>query len=725
MSSPAPLSSQAITARSGSNLALAFICLPPERRRAMSIFYAYCRVIDDAADSETLTLAEKKKELDFWREEIRRAYLSTPESPLGRELAEIIRTYLIPPTPLEEILQGVEMDLHTKRYETFAELEKYCYRVASAVGLVSIEIFSYRQPQTRDYAIALGLAFQLTNILRDVAKDAANDRIYLPLEELRRWGLTEADVLEGRNSATMQQFLRFQYHRAKHYFAKSLRLIHPEDRPNLGAAEIMREVYEELLEKIHRDGFQLRNPPLRLNKAAKAYLIWRAQRREKQAAPLPPRPKSVLVLGGGWAGLSAAMELTRRGHQVALLESRGQLGGRAHSFREAQSGEIVDNGQHILMGCYPATLRFLDDLGVRHKIYEQPVLHVPFRSARGTSQLLAWTLPAPFHLLGGLIQFAELSWPDRWAALRLGLALRFSAPPPEEETAAAWLQRLRQPANLVRALWEPMCLAALNQSLAQSSARLLVTVLQRALFGSTADSKLMFSRVGLSDLISPEFTESLTVCGGTIHLKTQVQKLNWSANRLESVTTLDGRTFTADHIVSALPWNALRPLLPPDSSLARICQQIPDSTIVSVYLWLDRPLPIPMVLGFLDSPLHWLFSREEIEGHTHAGRHLYVAVISAADALADQTPEALLALTVGELHRFIPEAKAAQVKHQFVYKAKSATFRASPAVEKIRPLAATEWNNFWIAGDWTNTGLPATIEGAVWSGQRAAEALDL
>jgi squalene synthase HpnD len=723
--SPSP-TSQEITARSGSNLALAFFCLDAERRRAMSIFYAFCRVVDDVADSETLSFAEKKEGIGFWREEIRRAYLSTPTSSLGLEMAEIIRTYLIPPTPLEEILDGVEMDLTISRYQTFAELEHYCYRVASAVGLVSIEIFSYRQPQTRDYAVALGLAFQLTNILRDVQKDALNDRLYVPLDEITRFGLTEGQVLAGHNSPALSKLLHFQYLRARHYFAKSLRLLHPEDRPNMMAAEIMREVYEAILHKIKQDGLRLQNPPLKHHKITKAWLIGRAIRRERRARPLPPKPKHVLVLGGGLAGLSAATELVLRGHRVTLLEAKGQLGGRAHSFREPKSGVILDNGQHILMGCYPQTLEWLATLSVLDKLKEQPRLQLAFASPQGRTQLLASPLPAPFHLLGGLLNYGELTWPDRLAAIRFAGHLRFQPLPYPEETAQEWLLRLGQPLNLTRALWEPLCLAAINQSLAVASARLLATVLQRALFGNASASRIILSRVGLSELFSREFTELLTMCGSEVRLQTHVKQLIFNGTRLNGVTTLQGDTLTADHVISALPWNALRSLLPPTSSLALSCAAIPDSTIISVYLWLDRPLPsVPMILGLLDSPVHWVFSRALIEEKPPGPEgHAYVAVISGANPLATEDQESLVQLVLRELHRLVPESAAAQVRQHFVYKAKSATFSASPAVELLRPESSTEWENFWLAGDWTKTNLPATLEGAVLSGRAVAAQVD-
>ena len=415
--------SDAITQSAKSNLALSFASLPEAERRAMSIFYAFCRVVDDVADSTELPVAEKERQLSEWRKEIRRAYMEAPLTPLGREMAQIIRTYLIPPTPLEEIISGMEMDMSILRYPTFALLDQYCYRVASAVGLVSIDIFGCRHPQTRDYAIALGMAFQLTNILRDVKKDASFGRIYLPLDELAAFGVAESNIIEGRIDEKMRQLFRFQHHRARHYFAKAHRLMVPSDRPKLLAAEIMREVYEELLNKIERRNFDVTTSPVRVSKFGKLWLPFRAKAREKSAPARPPAPKKVVVLGAGYAGLAAATELILRGHDVTLLEGRALLGGRAHSFVDTKSGLVLDNGQHILMGCYHETLDLLRELGVMDRLYSPPRLEVPFASEKGLS-LMAATAPDPLHLLSALLNYGELTAADKFSAIKLALRLR-------------------------------------------------------------------------------------------------------------------------------------------------------------------------------------------------------------------------------------------------------------------------------------------------------------
>ena len=725
---PAPMpdlpGSGAITKSAKSNLALSFAALPQAERDAMSVFYAFCRVVDDVADSTDLPIEEKKRQLGEWRQEIRRAYMDKPLTPLGTEMAQIIRTYLIAPTPLEEILNGMEMDMSILRYPDFALLDQYCYRVASAVGLVSIDIFGCRDSRTRDYAVALGKAFQLTNILRDVKKDASFGRIYLPLDEMAAFGVSEDDILSGRFNEKMRQLFRFQHHRARHFYAKAHRLMVPSDRPNLLAAEIMREVYEELLNKIERRNFDVMTSPVRVSKPAKIWLPFRAKFREGRAPARPPAPKKIVVLGAGYAGLAAANELVMRGHDVTLIEGRALLGGRAHSFPDTKTGLMLDNGQHVLMGCYRETLALLRQLGVADRLYSPPSMQVPFVSEKGRS-LLAAVAPEPLHLLSALLRYGELNAADKFAAVKLAIRLRFGQMPTSRETVEAWLLRWGQTPNLIRALWEPLCIAALNEPVASSSAQLFATVIRRSFLGGAADASILLSRVGLSELFAPEVKRLLEMCGGKVRLQAQVSGLKFSGTRLEEIGFNDGTSLAPEVVVSALPWHALRAFLPPESKLAQACRAIQDAPIVSLHLWLDRAILDEPFVGLLDSPVHWVFSRDHIQGAT-AGQegHVVTAVVSGARDLIDKTAVELEELTLKELARLLPEAAGVRVLHRMVYKARSATFAATPETEPLRPDATTEWGNFWLAGDWTNTGLPATIEGAILSGNRAARAVD-
>ena len=257
-----------ITRASKSNLALAFVALSRERRQDITIFYAFCRVIDDIADSTELTVEEKRRDLTAWRRWLREC---APDEPtLARDLRDLMAKYSLAPAMFEEIIDGVEMDLHNARYNSFEELRVYCYRVASAVGLVSIEIFGYRNPACRQYAIQLGLALQMTNIIRDVGKDLENGRIYLPQEDLGRFDYPEEDLRLKKYNEAFLRLMEFEAARAGEFFARAAELLPREDRRSMVAAEIMRSVYQALLRRMKTDGFRVFEKEYRLNRIEKS-----------------------------------------------------------------------------------------------------------------------------------------------------------------------------------------------------------------------------------------------------------------------------------------------------------------------------------------------------------------------------------------------------------------------------------------------------------------------
>lgn len=266
-------SAEAITRASQSNLAFAFISLGKERRRDMTTFYAFCRLIDDIADNAELAPHEKARRLRIWRESLHRP--TAEESSLAPEIRGLIQCYAIRPQMLEEIIDGVEMDLSITRYQTFADLRQYCYRVASAVGLVSIEIFGYRNPGCKEYAVELGLALQITNILRDVAKDLAAGRIYLPREDLEKFGYSEADLSARTYDERFLRLMRFEAGRAHEYFRRAAAALPREDRRAMISAEIMGAIYRGLLRQMERDGFRVFERAYGLSKPAKFLCVLR------------------------------------------------------------------------------------------------------------------------------------------------------------------------------------------------------------------------------------------------------------------------------------------------------------------------------------------------------------------------------------------------------------------------------------------------------------------
>jgi phytoene synthase len=267
--------SRALTKKSASNLALAFILLPREKRDAMSALYAFCRAVDDVADEDAVPTEQRRAQLAAWRTDIRRACDNgKPEFILNQEFQPVIRRFKLPFALFDELIKGCEMDLDTLRYADYEQLELYCYRVASVVGLLSIEIFGYRNPACHDYAVYLGKALQLTNILRDVKNDAARGRIYLPQSELKKFNVTEAEILNSKYTENYFALAASVAGRAKQFYALAQKTLPPADRQAMVAAELMGSVYWQLLQKLERGRFNVFGPqPLKLSKPHKLALI--------------------------------------------------------------------------------------------------------------------------------------------------------------------------------------------------------------------------------------------------------------------------------------------------------------------------------------------------------------------------------------------------------------------------------------------------------------------
>jgi 15-cis-phytoene synthase len=270
--------SRAITRKSASNLALAFIMLPREKRDGMSALYAFCREVDDVADEDTVPAGQRRERLAAWREDIRRACDGgPPQFPINQELQPFIRSQNLRFELFDELIKGCEMDLDMMRYEDWTQLETYCYRVASVVGLLSIEIFGYKNPACRDYAVYLGKALQLTNILRDVRTDAERGRIYLPLEELKRFDVSEREVLDHEYSGRYAKLAASVAERARNFYRLARETLPAEDRRSMVAAELMGSVYWRLLCKLERQHFNVFGlQPTRLSKPHKIALIARS-----------------------------------------------------------------------------------------------------------------------------------------------------------------------------------------------------------------------------------------------------------------------------------------------------------------------------------------------------------------------------------------------------------------------------------------------------------------
>jgi 15-cis-phytoene synthase len=262
---------------SGSSFYYSFLFLPPERRRAIIALYAFCREVDDVVD-EVSDDGVARTKLQWWRREIALAYEGNPQHPVTQALASVVRQFDLPEAHFQTVIDGMAMDLAQHRYVDFETLETYCHRVAGVVGLMSAEIFGYADPATRGYARDLGVAFQLTNIIRDVGEDARRGRIYLPQDELQRFGVSPSALLRSEYSSEFRHLMRFQAQRAQTWYERALAQLPARDRKAQRTGLIMAAIYRTLLEEIARDGYKVLDRRTSLTPLRKLWLAWRTWR---------------------------------------------------------------------------------------------------------------------------------------------------------------------------------------------------------------------------------------------------------------------------------------------------------------------------------------------------------------------------------------------------------------------------------------------------------------
>jgi squalene-associated FAD-dependent desaturase len=475
----------------------------------------------------------------------------------------------------------------------------------------------------------------------------------------------------------------------------------------------------------------------------------------RPVAPSPRRP--VLILGGGFAGLAAAVDLAEAGRRVLLLERRSFLGGRAYSFTDKTTGDTIDNGQHLMMGCYHRTLQFLGKIGSLDKLKFQPDPQVDFlhEGADGSVTRASFKcppLPAPLHLLGGLARLKTIGWGDRLRALGVGLAVRTLNGDQDrlaEITVREWLDSLGQSERIQRRFWGPMALATLNEAPEVASADMFARVIELGFMRTKRDSAMVVSRVGLSDLYTQQARSFIEDRGGEIRLNADVARIEFARNdsarndsarndsaRNDSggyaaagVTLRTGERIEADVVISAVPYFALRRMLTAEVASAHFpyLDRFKSAPIVSINLWYDEPFTDLEFAGLLDSPIEWVFNKNAINRgggqgaeSERAGRQHLALVISGAHEAAGRPKEELIALADAEIKRFFPAARRLRPFHAFVVREYDATISHTVGTARLRPSSRTRFDNFFLAGDWTATGLPATIEGAVQSGQECA-----
>ena len=432
--------------------------------------------------------------------------------------------------------------------------------------------------------------------------------------------------------------------------------------------------------------------------------------------------KRVVIIGGGFAGLAAGVRLSDRGYEVLLLERRSHLGGRAYSFIDAKTGDVVDNGQHLFMGCYHHTIAFLEKIGRLDRLKFQDRPRVDFLDADGYTSFDCPPLPAPLNVLAGLLRMKGISVRDKLRTFNMGRAIKGNGRlSPGALTVNQWLDELGQSARIKKRFWQPMVVATLNQSPDIASARMLKVVLQEAFGGDSKSARIGISRVGLSDLYTDGACDFIKTRGGDVQTGSQVRRLIIERGVVVAVELKDGRRVDGDYFISAVPPEALFAILPDElktNEFARL-EALGSSPIVSINLWFDRPIIDREFVGLLGTRSQWIFNKDLILSPGKQQNQVAV-IISAARDFVDWTRNDLVEMAISELHELLPASRAAKLVHSVIVKEREATLSHTVESDSLRPGPRTSISNLILAGDWTDTGLPATIESAVMSGDVAA-----
>ena len=444
---------------------------------------------------------------------------------------------------------------------------------------------------------------------------------------------------------------------------------------------------------------------------------------DRDGAEKRSSPGQVLVIGGGLAGLSAACDLAENGYRVELLERRPYLGGRTYSFKDKVIGADVDNGQHVFMKCCTYYIDFLKRLGAYEKTYVQKRLSVRVIGHGGrTSYLSGSPFPFPVHLLPSFLSYRHLSWKDKlgivYAAFVLKATSRQRRQRLDSVTFYDWLKAHRQSDRAIDNFWNLIILPTLNDDASDVSASQAIMVFQEGFLKDSHAADMGYPMVGLSALLAEEARQYIEARNGSVHLGESLARLEGTEEGIEGAKTRGG-TYRADSYILAVPPNKLLDLLPPalrrHEFFAR-AGRLGMSPIVNMHLWLDRKVTDSSFSAFLDSDLQWVFNKSAIYDVDGApGQYLCIS-LSGAHKYIDMPKEELYDLLMQELHRRVPASREASVAHHTIVRERYATFAAAPGSAANRLPWRTPVPNLFLAGAWTDTGWPSTMESAVRSG---------
>jgi len=780
-----------IAQSSGSNFYRAFEFLRLDRRQAMTALYAFSRLADDATDateedlfaSESNSIPSSSKtrwEPDRWIEwiegldESATSNSSTDFNQLNSiraAMADSIHRFNIPKEYLKQIVQGVDRDTRELRIQRYDQLQAYMFQVASAVGLSCIAIWSSNAPPSAGtvayrMAVECGHAFQLTNILRDLLEDAHRDRMYLADEDLNRMGFARESLIEalkivdpGLRKSTVEGLgnwpglMRIYLERTAACYANGWgvsTIIAPDA---VRMFSMIWNTYHEIFLKIKRDPWSClqKRTSLRFSDklklfAAHAFTPWfRARSKPKSSrlylSDLPSqKTPRIAVIGGGLAGIQAAMHLAKHGCQTWLIESRNRLGGRVGSFSDPKSHQEVDYCQHVGMKCCSELTRWIKDVGQEDQWQEQSTLH--FRSRNGKPfRAAAWPLPAPLHLSGLLLNWPDLSLIDR-AAIAWGLIQLMRTRPDrdfENREAIEWLTQNRQTKNAIDRFWGTVLVSALGDQLPRITMGSVHKVIIDGFAASKDGYHLLVPRKSLSELIDQTSLESLeqlqvrTIEGKTVTGLKRTPSGGWN---IQSRASDDAQTLPPefDAVILAVPWHRLGGILedqllckePDTATILDRVEQLQSAPITGVHTWWSKAWFNAPHAILIDRLSQWVFpgpSKPQENRQNEPTEHYLQIVISGSRNLPKGDSDAVLRMVEDDLKEVFPELRdsGATLTRGKVITDPQSVFSVNAGHSSARLDQGTFGDvGLFLAGDWTDTGWPATMEGALRSGSLAA-----
>src|SRR5579863_3571845 len=435
----------------------------------------------------------------------------------------------------------------------------------------------------------------------------------------------------------------------------------------------------------------------------------------------PSKSSRVAVVGGGLAGLAAGCALADSGFHVTLFERRPYLGGRASSYQHPGTGEVVDNCQHVLLGCCTNLIQFYERLGVENKIrwYDR----LTFLEPGGRASVIAPSmLPAPFHNAPAFLRAACLDLSDKLAIGMAMAALAPAAPRDSGETFLTWLRRHAQTKQAIERFWKPVLVSALNEELDRMSGPYAAQVVRESFLKSAAAGRMGVPTVPLTDLYGVA-GDYIAGHGGEIRLRCSVESFVPEPDQVKLLASGEEASF--DFIVFAVPFDMLSRILPQTSGanpLRQALARFETSPITGIHLWFDRQITELDHAVLLDRTIQWMFHKSKLLGRNENGSYIEL-VVSSSKTLVEKSRAEIVELALAELREFFPGARQANLVKSTVIKEIHATYSPQPGVDAYRPHAETAWPRIFLAGDWTATGWPATMEGAVRSGYLAAESI--